>query len=336
MNLQSFLRTAAASALAAICVFGSDSFAQTPRSTPAVNYEGMMSRSMAVAERNNLYCAGYVQSSPLYTAPKETANRANKIVGADGEADQYIYSEGEYLYINAGSNKGVQVGDMFTVTRPKGQVETKWSRKGDLGVFVQELGTIEVIKVKQEVSVARIRNSCDNVLLGDLLVPFEQRTAPAFSQRPALDLFGDPSGKASGRIFMARDGREALGTEQIVYIDLGADDSVKSGDYLTIYRELGDGNLHKFPQKESVAARNDGYQSDQYQGGKFSNQSARKYGSRANRQVVTTKDAKAYRPDGLRKIVGEMVILNVKEKTATALIVRAAQEIHTGDWVEVQ
>jgi hypothetical protein len=31
-----------------------------------------------------------------------------------------------------------------------------------------------------------------------------------------------------------------------------------------------------------------------------------------------------------------MVILNVKERTATALITRNAQEIHTGDWVEVQ
>ena len=34
--------------------------------------------------------------------------------------------------------------------------------------------------------------------------------------------------------------------------------------------------------------------------------------------------------------VGEIVILNVKEKTATAVITRTAQEIHTGDWVEVQ
>jgi hypothetical protein len=31
-----------------------------------------------------------------------------------------------------------------------------------------------------------------------------------------------------------------------------------------------------------------------------------------------------------------MVILNVKERTATALITRNAGEIHTGDMVEVQ
>ena len=40
--------------------------------------------------------------------------------------------------------------------------------------------------------------------------------------------------------------------------------------------------------------------------------------------------------DTLRKIVGEVVILNVKERTATAVITRTAQEIHTGDYVELQ
>lgn len=335
MNFQSFSKKVAVSIFAALCLFSASAIAQ-PRTAPTPTLIIERAREMSVAERNNLYCAGYVQASSLYTAPKEIANRANKIVGADSEADQYLYSDGEYLYINAGSNKGVQVGDMFSVIRPKGQVETRWTRKDDLGIFVQELGTIEVVKVKREVSVAQIRTACDNMLLGDLLVPFQQRVSPTYRQRPALDLFADPSGKASGRIFMARDGREALGTEQIVYIDLGAEDSVQIGDYLTIFRDLGEGNLHKFPQKESVSARDEGFQSDEYRGGKFSNQSARKYGSRANRKVVTTANAKKYRPDGLRKIVGEMVILNVKERTATALITRAAQEVHTGDWVEVQ
>ena len=35
-------------------------------------------------------------------------------------------------------------------------------------------------------------------------------------------------------------------------------------------------------------------------------------------------------------VVGEAVVLNVKERTATVVITRTAQEIHTGDWVEIQ
>ena len=59
------------------------------------------------------------------------------------------------------------------------------------------------------------------------------------------------------------------------------------------------------------------------------------HGDNAEGKVVTTPDAKTPRPS-LRKVVGEMVIISVKERTATAVITRNAQEIHTGDMVEIQ
>src|SRR5690606_19436033 len=105
-------------------------------------------------------------------------------------------------------------------------------------------------------------------------------------------------------------------------------------DYLTIFRPLGEGNLLDGPP-ESVSARDYGFQSFEYRGGKFSNQAARKSGSKAGGRVVTTDRAKSGRPD-IRKIVGEAVVLNVKERTATVVVTRTAQEIHTGDWVEIQ
>ena len=225
---------------------------------------------------------------------------------------------------------------MYAVIRPRGQVETRWSRKRNLGFYVQEVGALEVIKVKNEVSVVRVKNSCDNLLLGDLLQPIQQRTSPTFQTKTALDVFGEPTGKASGRIFMARDGREMLGREQIVYIDLGAEDRVSVGDYLTVYRPLGKGNLFVNHEDESIEARVGDFQSEEYRGGKFSNQAARKQGDQARGKVVTTEKAKEDRPQGLRKVVGEIVILNVREKTATAIITRTAQEIHTGDMVELQ
>jgi hypothetical protein len=289
-----------------------------------------------VAVGNNLYCAGFVQTSPLYTVPREEANRPNKIVGAYNEQDGWNYSQPNYLLINGGANKGVQVGDMYSVIRPRGEVESRWTRKDRLGILVQELGVIQVVQVKPEVAVVRVRMSCDSMLLGDLLVPFETRKSAPFVKRPALDLFADASGKANGRIFLARDHQEVVSRDQIVYVDLGSEDSVAPGMYLTIYRPLGKGNLFINDEDESVSARDEGFQSDKYRGGKFSNQAARKYGSQANRRVVTTENAKKYRPEGLRKVVGEGMVVSVRERTATVVITRTAQEIHTGDWVEIQ
>jgi uncharacterized protein (DUF2237 family) len=305
-----------------------NSLAQRPTPTPTLNIVRDDRRQMPVVAGNNLYCAGYVETNAVDTG--------SKIVGAENEQEHFIYSQGDNVYISLGANRGVKVGDRFAVVRPRGQVDTRWSRKRNLGFYVQEVGSLEVIKVKADVSVARISNSCDNFLLGDLLQPTSSRTSPVFTQRPALDVFGESSGKTSGRIFMARDNQEMLTREQIVYIDLGAEDNVKVGDYLTVYRSLGKGNLFDKSRDESVSAREDGFQSERYRGGKFSNQAPRKSGGTAEGRIVTTEKAKEGRPAGLRKVVGELVILNVKQRTATAIITRTVQEIHTGDGVEIQ
>lgn len=312
---------------ATLLLLALNGFGQQPERTPTLVIS-QIQREMPVAMRNNLYCAGYIQTSPV--------NTDFEVVGATEEREQSIYAEGDLIYINRGSNGGVRVGDMFSVIRPRGKFSTPFTRKNNLGFYVQEVGAVEVVNVKSEVSVARIATSCDNFLLGDLLQPMPSRVSPLFQQRPPLDLFAESTGKSRGRIVLARDGREALSAEQIVYIDLGAEDNVRVGDYLTIFRPLGTGGVLNSDQPESLSARDMGFESKRYRGGKFSNQAPRKSGSEAQGKLVTRRDAKSRRPDGLRKIVGEMVILNVKERTATAIITRNAQEIHTGDMVEVQ
>ncbi len=317
-------------ALIAVSALGQEPFRRPqPKATPTPKLViNRMQKEMPVASGNNLYCAGYIQTAPV--------NTDFEVVGASNEREQNIYAENDYVYISRGANRGVKVGDMFAVTRPRGKFRTSFSRKGNLGIYVQELGAVEVVSVKAEVSVARVVTSCDNFLLGDLLQPIPERTSPVFQPRPRFDLFADPSGKAQGRIVMARDGREALSAEQVVYIDLGAEDNVRVGDYLTIFRPLGTGGVLNSDRHVSLSARDEGFQSETYRGGKFSNQASRKSGSEAEGEIVSRRDARSRRPRGLRKIVGEMVILNVKERTATALITRNAQEIHTGDMVELQ
>jgi hypothetical protein len=285
-------------------------------------------RPAQMAGARDLYCAGYVQTSPIQTR--------DKLVGAVEEQEQFLYAQHDVVWINVGTNKGAKVGDLFTVVRPRGRVETRWTTKGELGFYVQEVGALEVIRVKPEVSAARVRTSCSSLMLGDLVQPAQQRTAPPKDVRGNLDLFASPNGKQTGRLFMARDNQEMVGAHEIVYIDLGAEDNVRIGDHLTIFRPLGKGHLFVSDEDESLSARDEGFQSAKFRGGKFSNQAPRKSGSLARGRIVTTERAKKGRPEGMRKIVGEMVILNVKERTATALITRVAQEVHTGDWVELQ
>jgi len=288
---------------------------------------GYTQRPMALAMRNNLYCAGAVQKAAVDTSMQ--------IVRGHEEQEQYSYSENNFVYINAGSDKNMNVGDVLSVVRPRGKVSSHWSSKGDLGFYVQEVGAVDLIRVKPAYSVARVKVSCDNFVLGDIVQPAQGRTSPMHEDRPALERFGEPNGKAIGRLFMARNNIEMITRDNVVYVDLGKEDDLKVGDYLTVFRKVGKGNFFTPAEGETVGSSDEGFESDRYRGGTFSNQSPRKSGKKSGGSAVSESSARS-ELKAPRKVVGELVVLSVSERTATAVVVRTGMEIHPGDYVEVQ
>lgn len=308
--------------------------APQPLPTPTV-FLPQEKAAPVVAKRTDLYCAGFIQYAPAPINPE--------IVGGEQEQEKRTYAEGDYVFINAGSQQGVRVGEEFAIVRPRGQMSSRFTtKKGWLGVYMQELGRLRVFDVKDRVSVAVISNSCDTIMLGDLLRQVNNRVAPVERSEVRLDRFAEPTGKQRGRILLARDARIMLSRNHIVYIDLGAEDNVKAGDFLTIYRPAGTGNLTRIENEEIARARSKGFEGDRFGGGEFSLQAKRVKdysntpGLFFKDEPITTREIRRRRPHVPRKVVGELVILNVQTRTATAIITRIAQEIHTGDFVELQ
>lgn len=287
------------------------------------------------------YCAGYIARDPALSTLE--------IVGGEQEQEQAVYSEGDIVYINVGASQGARAGQEYSVIRPRGRFKSSFSRKdGTLGVFTQEVGRLRVDLVKDNYSVAQVIGACETILLGDVLraVPTPMSAASETQiyiaddlRTPQINRFADSSGKQQGRIVMARDAREALAANHVVYIDLGSEDNVRAGDLLTIYRPLGKGNFRE-EVREITPNKVRDYESDVFKGGKFSNKAQRAQdpnGTGLNDQdAIRTAEVKRRRPAMPRKIVGEMVIINVEARTATAIITRTAQEVHTGDYVEVK
>ncbi len=286
-----------------------------------------------VADRTKLYCAGYIRHQTLPQMPE--------IVGALEEHEQRRYVDGDVVYINAGSKQGIQEGQIFQIIRPRGEVKDVHKQKrGFLGTYIQEIGQLRVFKVRENTSAAQITFTCDEALLGDLVAPVPDRVSPLQRSAGNLDLFADPSGKQYGRLMMAKDNREMVTRNEIVYIDLGSEDQVKPGDYLTIYRPLGTGNINRRDGEEMGPNSATGFQSPGYRGGGFGGMANRAKDENADGRYsdrpITSSEIKRRRPLMPRKIVGEMVIIDVQTRTATAIITRVAGEVHTGDWVEIQ
>ncbi len=286
-----------------------------------------------IADRTQLYCAGYIRHETLPHMPE--------IVGALEEQEQRRYGDGEIVYMNEGSKSGIKEGQIFQIIRPRGEVKgVHKEKKGFLGTYVQEVGQLQVFKVRENTSAAQITFSCDEVLLGDLLAPVPERESPIQRPDANIDVFADPSGKHTGRLMMAKDNREMVTRSDIVYIDLGTEDQLKTGDYLTVYRPLGTGNITRDDEKEMGPNRETGFSSNRFRGGGMGSQAGRAKDKKGNGRYtgkpITSSEVKQHRPVMPRKIVGEIVVIDVQRRTATAVITRVAGEVHTGDWVEIQ
>lgn len=281
------------------------------------------------ARESEVACGGFISTGTTATGLE--------IVGADNERERRVFGQGDLVFVSVGASQGATVGQEFSVVRPRGRFRSQLSRKsGSLGVYTQEVGRLRIVRVRDRVSVAEIVRSCDNVLLGDLLRP-AARTAAAARAAVNLDRFAEPTGKQTGRIVLARDGREMVSRDQIVFIDLGAEDNVRAGDYLTVFRPLKFGTFVEYGEEMAQNTRRS-FESDEFRGGKFSNQAQRLKDADGGTggPTVKTPEIKRRRPPVPRKVVGELVILHVEGRTATAVVTRVVQEIHTGDHVEVQ
>src|SRR5690348_17340169 len=204
--------------------------AQTPAATPQMILP-TAAQPVRVAGESSLFCAGYIRHQRFGQTPE--------IVGAEEEQEQRTFSDGDIVYLNAGSRAGIKEGQNFQIIRPRGDVKGVHRNKvGFMGTYVQDIGQLQVFKVRENTSAAKISFTCDAALLGDLLVDVPARVSPLQRAEGNLDRFADPSGKQVGRLMMARDNRELLTKNDVVYIDLGGEDNVKPGEYLTIYRPL--------------------------------------------------------------------------------------------------
>jgi hypothetical protein len=176
---------------------------------------------------SDLYCFGYL-------GPAHESFPA-QVVSAESLAEQIDYFTGDLLYVDAGHNRGLKVGDEFWLVTPEQTVVHPTTGR-DFGRFYQYRGRAVVETLQGRSAAVRITSSCSDVPLGSYLKPFEPIPIP-LARKTAPAVAGDPpSGKVTGRIVYTRDGVVALGADHTILVDLGAAHGVEPGDFLTIYR----------------------------------------------------------------------------------------------------
>jgi len=251
-------------------------------------------------------CSGFVSNEKV---PDEM-----RIVSAEQSNYKITFARGDYVHINRGMDKGVRVGDRFSVVRPvKDPTDVpwfKWQQKllKAMGTIYLDAGQLRVVSVQPKISIARVSFSCEFMQRGDILVPYQDRPAPPYKDPAAFDHFAPVSGKPVAMVVAGKDYGQIYGKLTPVYVNLGTNQGVKVGDYFRIFRYQGS-------HAETVAMDN-GYQYKLYG-----------FGSAPQRYEWN---------DLPREVLGEGIVLSVSRNSSTMMITFSNLEVYAGDYVEIE
>ncbi len=233
-----------------------------------------------------------------------------------GEQSNYkiTFANNDLVYINRGQDKGVRVGDRFSVVRPDWDTTDvpwfKWQTKllKAMGQLYRDAGQVQVVNVQPKVSVAQVTFSCGYMQRGDILLPYQERPTPPLKDPAAFDHYAPASGKPVAMVVAGKDYGQVFGKLSAVYVNLGANQGVRVGDYFRIFRYEG--------SMAEMVPQNKGYQYSMYG-----------FGSSPARYEWN---------DLPREVIGEGVVINVNRNSSTMVITVSSIEVYAGDYVEIE
>lgn len=286
----------------------------TPEGTVATTI-GFPVERIVTPTTADLNCAGFISKSQ----PK------NRFVTGGLESPFTAdFGIGDAIYLHG---KGFEAGQKYAVIRELADPNRfelfpgQFSALKAAGDAYEEVALVKVIDTRSRMAVARVEFGCDTVSPGDLVIPYVEKTAIAFHPPRRFDRYALASGGASGRIVLARDFDTELGNGAKVYINIGANQGLKVGDFVRVERTAGE--LLQNPV-DSISFGATSYEMTQ----KYPPEVNPSFLDHARGPVIHTAEMP-------RRGVGEIVILSTTPTTATGMIVFSLEPVHLGDSVEM-
>ena len=190
-----------------------------------------------LATEADIYCYGYI-GDPNEPMPSRIAGYEDvEVRYIPGAAHQDLNgAEGDLVFIDGVA--GLTAGDTYELIVPEGKVEHPRTHEL-LGRQYRYRGQVRVLCLEGGRARGIITQSCSEVPVGARLKPIPVLPIP-LARVPNLPAFCDPaSGKTNGTIVSAEGGDwlTNLGVGQLIQIDLGRDQQVQPGEFLTVFRD---------------------------------------------------------------------------------------------------
>ena len=263
----------------------------------------------------DLYCAGFIS---------KRESKSKFVTGGVESPFTTLFANGDVIYLHG---KGYEAGQQYTIIRELQDPNRYELFPGQFAAMraagrpYEEVARVRVIDSRTRMAIARVEFSCDSVAPGDLVAPFEEKPVVNFHPPLRFDRFALASGQVSGRILLAKDFDSELGTGGTVYLNIGANQGLKVGDFVRAERTA---STIMHDAVESLSFKADSYEMTQNEPPAINPTML----DRGRGPVINTAEMP-------RRGVGEIVIIGTTPTSATGMIVFSLEPVHVGDAVEV-
>lgn len=297
---------------------------------------------------HDVYCSGFITKN--FKLPHLT------VLGSQ-RPETLSLAQGDVIYVNEGKAEGLQPGDKFSILRVGQHVSHPITGR-ELGRYVQRVGEAKILAIEPHTAIAVISASCDEINVGNVLVPWKPIPIPWDVKRAeALPLQIDTPDKVQGRVIWSSDRLEATGESNIIYVDLGSRERLAPGDKLWIYRypaaqgSLISSTTDLFRQQKIDVGEKDLFRPKKvgtYKGSQAHAEQAAPADTRVPEGTAKAEATDGRMPEGdiyrgntegvksIRMYIGEGVVLTTEAGTACVKVIKSSQEIGFGDWVTLE
>jgi LysM repeat protein len=186
----------------------------------------------------DVYCFGYI-GDPNEPMPNTIASFEDPEVRS--EPSEYMGpqtggSNGDLIFVNGGTATGLTAGETYMAIEPGDLIVHP--RTGQvIGQHYNYQGQVRILCAEETRSRAMIVQNCREIHRGARLKPMPQLPIP-IARIPDPPGFCDaPTGRSAGYIIDSQDWDLALAEGNLVQVNLGHDDQIQPGDFLTVYRD---------------------------------------------------------------------------------------------------
>lgn len=194
---------------------------------------------IAIATEADIYCYGYI-GDPNESLPNVISSHEDvevKYLPRATFESSASAAQGDLVYITGGAATGLVAGETYLAVEPGDLVEHPQTGEV-LGRRYDYVAQVRILCTDTEPGVSRaiVSQSCRELSIGARLKPIPQLPIP-IARVPELPEWCDPpTNRSRGFIVHSREWDLGLAEGNLVQVDLGREDQLEPGDFLTVFR----------------------------------------------------------------------------------------------------